>query len=194
MPVLVHDGLYRESCWRAHYAGISASQMAKAMTPSGRRDVLAEMLAPREVDQRDSRMAVFMEHGSRREAEFIGDWIERRYGIPHNSALWAHAEHPKHLATPDGYNPENGDLAEFKTSTKPKPKTIPRVHRDQMTWQMYVMEGRRVLYVHEQHNDFRPVNMPVAEWFDRDQKRVDEMRRVADGLLFEAEMERANRG
>ena len=61
-----------------------------------------------------------------------------------------------------------------------------------MTWQCLVMEQERCLYVHEQHDNFTPVNMPIAQWFYPDPERQQEMVSVATSLLFEIDMAREN--
>lgn len=187
MPVIVDDGADERKWLEARRSGISASMIPKAMTPAGRAAFVAEFLCPPE-DQ--AWFDGYREHGKRRESEFLGQWIADNFGMRHNRALFAHSEHPRHLATPDGVGEAGQGLYELKTSTKPMPRTVPRNYRDQMQFQMWVMEEDRVLLVWEQHEDFRPVSLPEWRWVERDDARIAELVAVADALLFEIDTAR----
>lgn len=182
---MVNDGLDRESWHAARRTGISASTLAKAMTPAGRRDVLAAYADPEAHADDLARIQEYLDHGQRREQEFLAGWIERMFGIIPNRAVYAHDVYPRHLATPDGWHPERRETLEVKTSTKAMPKTIPRAHRDQMLFAMWVMDSGRCLYVWEQHSGFLATGLPEYRWFDRDEERIAELVTVANGLLWE---------
>lgn len=187
MPSIIDSGT-DETVWlEARRTGITASMIPKAMTPGGRRGFVTDYLSPPE-DQ--PWFDTYREHGKRRESEFLGQWIADTFGMQHNRALWAKTGKPRHLATPDGIDMARPCLYELKTSTKPLPRTTPRDYRDQMQWQMYVMEAERCLLVWEQHEDFRPVGLPEWRWVGRDDARITELVAVADALLFEIDMAR----
>jgi hypothetical protein len=186
--VQVNDGLERESWLAARRGGITASTLAKAMTPAGRRDVLAHYADP-ELEADSLRFVEdYLQHGKDRENGFIGQWIEEMHGIPWNRGLWAHDDFPRFLATPDGWNPVTRKTAEYKAKTKPLPPTTPRIYRDQVQWQLFVMGGTECLFVWEQHRDFVPVDMPVWRWIERDEERIEELKYVANGLLWEFDL------
>lgn len=192
MPTMIDDGTDPERWHMAHGLGISASSIPKAMTPAGRRVFVHNFLHPKTLDASVSkRMDVYMAYGRQREDEFIGAWIEKRFDIAPNKALFASDINPRFLATPDGWDPILRQIAEFKTSTTPAPRTIKREHRDQMTAQCIVMGTERCLYVHEQHEDFTPVNMPVTEWFYPDPERRLQIIQTMEILLFEIDLAKA---
>jgi hypothetical protein len=192
MPIVIDDGTDPERWYAAHGKGISASMLSKAMTPSGRRHFVEDYLNPAPLDGSGSaRMQVYFEHGRRREEEFIGQWIETKFGIAPNRMLFGADINPRFIATPDGYDPIKREISEFKTSTTVLPKTIKREHRDQMTWQCLVMGTERCLYVHEQHENFVAVDMPTAQWFYPEPERLAELTTTALSLLFEIDMARS---
>lgn len=128
---------------------------------------------------------VYTVHGNNREAEIL-----RHYGIPQNTLLFHHPEHPRHVATPDGIVVDTArdriTLAQVKTSEKPIPPAdkIPPAYRRQMWWEQWVMGAERTLLVWERHNGFRPVDMePDAVWFDRDDDEIAKLVRIADYVL-----------
>jgi hypothetical protein len=186
---IVNDGTDRDEWHKAHWLNISASQISKAMTPSGRRNFISNYLTPRHVDDGQD---IYMSHGSRREEMFLGPYMEKRYGIPHNKALFGHPLRRRHVATPDGWDPERRVTGEIKTATKPCPRTIPIEYRWQMQWQMYVMGAERGLLVWEHHSEFVPVNPePEVRWVERDEEAIFKMVTVANALLFEIDLELA---
>lgn len=191
MPVVVDDGSDEAKWLAARRTGISATTIAKAMTPAGRAAVIEDYLHPQEDD---GRLWAYRDHGHKREREFLGDWIAEHFGMRHNTALWAHEVYTRHLATPDGVADPGQGLYELKTSTKPLPRTTPRPYRDQMQWQMHVMGEDRVLLVWEHHEDFIPVGLPEWRWTERDDERITEMVGVADSLLFEMDTLRWEQG
>lgn len=195
MPTQIDSGEDEAAWHKARHTGITASMIPKAMTPGGRATFIQDYLSPPE-DQ--AWFADYREHGKRREAEFLGDWIAGVFGMEHNTALWAADANPRHLATPDGIKRGEQGVDEFpfpalyelKTSTKPLPATTPRAYRDQMQFQMYVMGAPKCLLVWEQHENFRPVGLPEWRWHVRDDARIAELVGVADALLFEIDAAR----
>lgn len=123
-----------------------------------------------------------MQHGLIREP-VIASWVNDVYGITPNRFLF-HGINPRHLATPDGIGPSG--LAEIKTSVDPL-KLVIRRCRDQMQWQMHVMECDRVLLVVENRYTFTR----EVSWVKRDQVRIDALVIEADFLLEELDRESA---
>lgn len=185
--ILLSDGTDRLQWAEAHHGGVSGSTIPKAMTPAGRRNWVGTTFFDSDTSDR---MQIYFDYGHRREDEFMGEWIDKRFNVQPNHCLFGADINPLFMATPDGWNERTGDIAEFKTSTTPLPKTIKREHRDQMQWNMMVMESGRCLYVHEQHDNFVPVDMPLAQWVERDDERIAQLVEVATGLIFQLEMER----
>lgn len=118
-------------------------------------------------------------HGNLREP-MIAAWIERNFGITPCDAVFAHADNPRHLASPDGISLDpftrelivgtpDAVLSEIKTSKhdltpgrldaeyvlisiEPGSKFESSGYYTQMQWQMYVMNAQRTLFVYEQHD------------------------------------------
>jgi hypothetical protein len=186
VPHLIVDGADPDAWAAARLTGISASSIPRAMTKAGRAAFLDDYFNPPDM----ARMQKYLDHGHRREQEFLGRWAYENYGLKPNKALWAHYDFPRHLATPDAIGDDPDDLGEFKTSTKPLPATTPRDYRDQMQWQMWVMQRERVLLVWEQHQNFVATGLPEVRWVHRDEDRIRELVTVANALLFEIDMRR----
>lgn len=183
------DSNNRSEWLAARATGITASDVAKLMTPQGRTQVIREKLWADEQDDNP-----FMKHGRDRERP-IAEWMNENWWIQHNTWLFAAADNPTHLATPDGVGtdgPSEWCLGEIKTSAKPLPKTTPRNYRDQIQWQLHVLGAKRCLLVWEQHVNGVPADLEaVTRWVDRDEERISELVTVADELLAYINSERA---
>lgn len=122
------------------------------------------------------------ERGHRRELR-LAPWIERHFGIPANSILWATTENLLHRATPDGLGKDAG--SEIKSTTANwKVDGIPREHVDQCLWGMHVTGRERWLFVWEQideHGQF-PLE-PEYRWIERDDVRTAQLIAAADKFL-----------
>lgn len=120
----------------------------------------------------------YYDHGIRREP-VLAEWIEQRFGITPCNNVYARADEPRHLASPDGVSLDpftgallvgsvDAALAEIKTSTvdlTPGPvdatHTLIRLswgsdfeksgYYTQIQWQMYVMNAVTTLFVWERH-------------------------------------------
>jgi len=173
---VICDSADRPAWLKARARGITATDVARLMTPSGRAIVIAEKL----YGTADSDTS-YMAHGREREP-IIAEGVKAKFGMEHNTFLYA-GTNLQHLATPDGVHLHRPDLAEIKTSTKPL-QTTPRVYVDQMQWQAWVLGAERVLLAWEQHRNGIPVDLePTYRWVDRDEKRISELVTAADDLL-----------
>lgn len=179
------DSNNRDAWLAARNDGLSATDVSRLMTPSGRRLVIVEKLHGVTTIPN-----VYMDYGHDREPA-IAEMVFEKYAIPHNTWLYASAENPKHLATPDGVGVKM--LAEIKTSTKPLPNTTPRNYRDQILWQLHVMDFRRAVLAWEEHFNGIPVDLePTYRIIERDDTRIAELVKEANELLAYIEKERAN--
>lgn len=179
-----NDPSIREAWLEQRRGGITATEIRDWGTASKRRDIIAGKVtgveADRDVRVRSTGFSLddYATHGRVREP-IIAEWIQRRFGIVPCSHVFAHGEHPRHLASPDGVSREpfsgelivgaDASLAEIKTSTKnlmPGRISPMRVlleidessefarkgYYSQMQWQMWVMNAARTLFVWEQHD------------------------------------------
>lgn len=162
--------------WVAFRAGgITATQIRDWGNGTKRREIIMEKVTG--VTEDLSHIPAIA-HGNRREP-VIGEWIQSRFGITPTGRTYAHAENPRHLASPDGISldPFSGELevgtpaaivAEIKTSAYDLTPGTLDAHRTlididhtskfaktnyytQMQWQMYVMNATMTLFVWEQH-------------------------------------------
>jgi len=162
--------------------GVSATTVAHAATESGFRQVLEERAHPQPVADND-----YMAFGRWAEP-IIMETAHREYGILPSDWTIRAADNPAHVATPDGLNLEHTLIAECKTGGT-VPKSIPRVHRDQMFWQMYCTDTERGLYLFNQRavddagDYYLGLFEPLTFWLDRDDDRIRELKSVADKLL-----------
>jgi|GEM_PF-2823261 len=135
------------------------------------------------------------QHGRDREPE-IAAWIEResargRFGsgaLVRTAGLFAHPEHPRHLASPDGLSADwefSRESFEIKT-TDHAWSSIPRDYLRQVWWQQYVLGAERTLVVWERHENYVPVDLePSWQWVKRDQHEIDALvTRAAELLEF----------
>ena len=113
--------------------GVTATQVAKASTPAGMKEVLAQIENPTLVEANG-----YMSWGTEREAH-IAHVVKERYGIlPNDWLLCADgAGNEWQLATPDGLSLDHSLIGEYKTSGKPLDK-VPANYMRQVQWQLYV--------------------------------------------------------
>lgn len=126
--------------------GVTATQVSKASTPAGMKEVLAQIENPTSIDAN-----AFMEWGNTREP-YIAHVVKERYGILPNDWLIA-ADGPGNewqMATPDGLDWHNDCkiIGEYKTSGKPLDK-VPANYMRQVQWQLYVTGAEKCLFAYE---------------------------------------------
>jgi hypothetical protein len=110
-------------------------------------------------------------------------------GIMPSQALYAHPEHPLHMATPDGFSFDD-EHGEFGVEVKSHDHTwdsteIPRDHYDQMQFGMWVLGFDWWLYVWEvMGEDGEPTLAdPQHRWVRRDDARITRLAAEADAFL-----------
>lgn len=175
----------------ARRRGVTATEVAKAATPQGFREALAERLEPVEYAAND-----YMRFGSDNEA-WISRYLKRKHGILPNRWLICAADEPLDMATPDGLSPDHTRMSEVKTGGT-APKSIPLRHRRQMAWQFRCNEyAEEIVYafvVREERNGvYVPASLTPLTWtVTRGElaELIQEMKSVAANLRHE-EKERA---
>ena len=169
----------REAWLHARSLGVTATMVAKASTPAGFRDVVAQMETPQDITPN-----AMMDWGNFREP-FIAQVVKERYGIMPNDWLIAKDDGLSRwqMATPDGLSLDHSVIAEIKTTGKPL-DTIPIGYKRQMQWQMYCT-GRKwcdfVSYDNRLPNTLRLFIKRV----ERDEKMIEEIKQEVDKFLKE---------
>lgn len=165
--------------------GITGTEIRDWGNPTKRRAILHEKVTGERDLDRDRRLPTgftlddYATHGNRREV-ILGEWVQAHFGIEPCSAVYAHPQNTRHLASPDGISldpftrelivgTDDAVLCEIKTATKdlspgkidaanvlvqvnPKSVFAEKNYYTQMQWQMYVMNAVRTLFVWEQHD------------------------------------------
>lgn len=170
-----------ESEWlKARKLGVTASDANRLIKLSGERrtswwDVL-ESKSPDYVPHEFDSYAL----GIEREPA-IAAWVIERFQDEEfiaNHWLFADSEEARFLATPDLIG--NYAIAEIKVSTKPLEQIISR-YRDQLQWQLKVLNCERLLFVVEQRN----IESIEAKWIYADAERQSQLENAAFELLEE---------
>lgn len=162
----------------AREMGVTATQVSKAATPAGLKEVLAQIEHPVEVIPN-----AVMQWGVEREP-VIADWVKSEFGIMPNEWLLC-ADGPGNewmLATPDGLTHDGSLIAEIKTSGKSLDK-IPLNYVRQIQWQLHVSGAVKCLFAWEQRLEgpegFVPGIEIGTQWVVRDEKMISELIVVA---------------
>lgn len=165
----------------ARRGGVTATQVAKAATPSGFEEAVAEIHSPTQIPDNP-----YMKFGRDQEG-WIGLSL-MKFGVLPNEWLIAHAENSRYLATPDGLSIGHEIISEVKTTGKDWGDKIPIQYRRQVQWQMFVTGVDKCVFAWMLRVD--SVGGFVPGWFepkvteiDRDDKMIDELSGVADRLL-----------
>jgi hypothetical protein len=165
--------------------GVTATQVAKASTPAGMKEVLAQIENPTPVEPNG-----FMDWGVEREA-YIAHVVKERYGILPNDWLLC-ADGPGNewmLATPDGLSLDHRFIGEYKTSGKPLDK-VPANYMRQVQWQLLVSGAERALFAYELRLEgpegFCPGMDVECQWIERDEKIIGDLIKVAEEVQMHA--------
>jgi len=157
--------------------GVTATQVAKASTPAGLKEVLAQIENPVEVVPN-----AVMEWGTMREAHISFELKNRfaEFGLMPNEWLIA-AEGPGNewmLSTPDMLSRDDRFIAEIKTTGKPL-ETIPMNYRRQIQWQLHTTGAERCLFAYELRLEgpegFVPGMSVETQWVGRDEDMISEL-------------------
>lgn len=124
--------------------GVTATQVAKASTPAGMKEVLANIENPTPVEPNG-----FMSWGTEREP-YIAHVVKERYGVLPNDWLIAAegAGNEWMMATPDGLSLDHSMIGEYKTSGKPL-DVIPLNYLRQIQWQLFVTGAEQCVFAYE---------------------------------------------
>lgn len=124
--------------------GVTATQVAKASTPAGMKEVLAQIENPTPVEPN-----AFMSWGTEREP-YIAHVVKERYGVLPNDWLIAAdgAGNEWMMATPDGLSLDHSMIGEYKTSGKPL-DVIPLNYLRQIQWQLFVTGAEQCVFAYE---------------------------------------------
>lgn len=170
----------RDAWLAARELGITATQVARAATPKGFEEELANISNPTPVIPN-----AFMEWGSEREAH-IALVVKDRFGVMPNDWLVCADGFPNRwmLATPDGLSLDHTVIGEYKTGGKPP--HLPIHYRRQIQWQLMVTGADRCVYAFEQRlgepGAFYPAFDLHIEVVERDDKEIEKLRAVAERL------------
>ena len=184
--IKVADSTDREAWLIARAEGITASDAAKLAKASSIDSIVKAKFHNDFVGNSAT------EWGLQRE-EFLLNWA----GFAQNTFLYANADEPRFMATPDGIAMSEVDgtiqLCQVKTSSKPL-TSIPINYLRQVQWEMLVMDADSVWLVWEQHQDFVPVDLePIKILIHRDEKIIAELKELGYQLLARLENAKAFR-
>ena len=178
----------------ARKTGVTATTIAKAMTPAGYREV---------VDSWDDDTPVepnaYMDFGNDMEP-WLAVWAKDEFGVLPNDWLMRHESDQLALATPDGISLDWSEILEIKTTGKDwgEVSKIPIAYRRQVQWQLYVTGADICHFVWMLRAESNGVMVPA--WFEpkhgiieRDDKMIAAMSEQA-AKLWENINERGNNG
>lgn len=158
--------------------GVTATQVAKASTPAGMKEVLAQIENPTPVEPN-----AFMDWGVEREP-YIAHVVKERYGIlPNDWLICADGSSNEwQMATPDGLSLDHTVIGEYKTSGKSLDK-VPANYMRQVQWQLYVTGAVKCLFAYELRLEgpegFVPGFDVECQWIERDEKMISELIEIA---------------
>jgi hypothetical protein len=165
--------------------GVTATQVAKASTPAGYKEVLSQIENPTPVEAN-----AYMSWGTEREAH-IAHVVKERYGIMPNDWLLC-AEGPGNewqLATPDGLSLDHTLIGEYKTSSKSLDK-VPANYMRQVQWQLYVSGAEKCLFAYELRLEgpegFVPGFDVECQWIERNEEMISELIETAQKVQMHA--------
>ena len=162
--------------------GVTATQVAKASTPAGFREVIENIENPQPVIPN-----AVMEWGNKREP-FIALELKDRFGVMPNEWLISFDDGLRRwqMATPDGLSVDHTVIAEIKTSGKPLDQ-IPIHYRRQIQWQLHVTGAERCLFAYELRMEgpegFVPGFDVQTQWVDRDEEMIAGLLQVAEQVM-----------
>ena len=175
----------RDAWLAARDLGVTATQVAKASTPAGMKEVLAQIENPTPIEAN-----AFMSWGTEREAH-IAHVVKERYGImPNDWLLCAEgAGNEWMLATPDGLSLDHSLIGEYKTSGKPLDK-VPANYMRQVQWQLMVSGAEKCLFAYELRLEgpegFVPGFDVECQWIERNEEMISELIETAQKVQMHA--------
>jgi putative phage-type endonuclease len=181
---------FPEGWLRARRDGVTATQVAKAATSAGFEQAVNDY----HDDFVDFENA-YMTFGKEMEP-VISRTVHTKYGILPNEWLIRHANHPHHLATPDGLSLDHELISEVKTTGQDwEDKSIPIQYRRQVQWQLHVTGAKRCLFAYMQRIDVGGVFAPAwfepkCLWIERDEDMIEALIDTANRLWITVNKER----
>ena len=181
---IASKGLNEEAWLEARKRGVTATQVARAATPSGFDAELASWSDPRPIE--DNAVMVFG-----REAEpRISLWLKDRFDVLPTDWVIAHEYEERFLASPDGLSVDHSRVVEIKTTGKPWEdyRSAPIHYRRQIQWQLFVTGAEACVFAWMLRAD---LGESFADgWFEprvviveRDSVMIDALVDVANRLL-----------
>ena len=168
---------FDEQAWLdARRLGMSATTMAKAMTPSGFREVVENW-----DNETPITVNAYMQFGLDSEP-WLALWTKNATGVMPNDWLISHEEFSDAIATPDGLSLDHDTIAEIKTTGKDwgSVDKVPIQYVRQVQWQLYVTGASSCVFVwllREEHD-----GLMVPAWLEpkhgvigRDEDIIDAM-------------------
>tara|TARA_R100001460_G_scaffold2077_5_gene7088 strand:- start:385 stop:972 length:588 start_codon:yes stop_codon:yes gene_type:complete len=170
--------------WRAaRRRGVTATQVSRGATPSGRKEVLASYWS--DYDTPDTPQMAF----GRDSEPWLALWAKQHYDVMPNDWLIKSSENPIALATPDGLSLDHRFILEVKTTGKDwqSINKIPIAYRRQVQWQLYVTNAEACVFVWllRAEHDGRMVPAwyePKSDVITRDSKMISDLKKSADLL------------
>lgn len=176
-----------ESEWlAARRTGITATQVAKGATPSGRKEVLASYWS--EFDVVDTPQMAF----GRDSEPWLAMWAKEHYQVMPNDWLIRNAGDSLALATPDGLSLDHTFISEIKTTGKDwgSVDKIPIGYKRQVQWQLYVTGAEYCVFVWLLRAEVDGLMVPA--WYEpksdvivRDEDMIEDLKMAADSLWSE---------
>lgn len=164
----------RDKWLAARDLGVTATQVSRASTTAGMKEVLAQIENPTPIEAN-----AYMSWGTEREAH-IAHVVKERYGImPNDWLLCAEgAGNEWMLATPDGLSLDHSLIGEYKTSGKPLDK-VPANYMRQVQWQLMVSGAEKCLFAYELRLEgpegFVPGFDVECQWIERNEEMISEL-------------------
>lgn len=166
-----------EQAWLdARRLGFSATTMAKAMTPAGFREVIADW-----DNETPIPVNPYMQFGLDSEP-WLALWTKEQTGVMPNDWLIRHEDNLTAYATPDGLSLDHETISEIKTTGKDwgTVDKAPIQYQRQVQWQLYVTGASLCVFVWLLREDHDGVLSPA--WLEpkygvieRDNAMIDKM-------------------
>jgi putative phage-type endonuclease len=173
---------FHQGWLQARRGGVTATQVAKAATKAGFEQAVIDYIDDTQIPDNP-----YMAFGRDYEP-VIARTVHTKFGILPNEWLISAANHPHHLATPDGLSPDHTMIAEIKTTGKDwADGVIPIQYRRQVQWQLHVTGAERCLFAWmkriEVDGVFAPAWFePESLWMERDEGMIEVLRDTAEEL------------
>ena len=167
---------------KARMTGVTATDINKIVSPTLKISSQSEKLLKGKLEIKEEieepQLNSYMVHGNEREP-IIAEWALGNFDMQPNNFLF-YGLNSQHLATPDGIGKDFA--GEIKTSLKPL-KSILGYYMNQMQWQLNVMQMEKCLFIVEQHESFKPLDIDYM-WVYRDEERINFLIKHVDEFIY----------